>query len=309
MTTSKEESYKKEDLVWEAVRRNEYYKSYYSESLKNNLDKRSSKYEGLEKWPIDNYWKLSKLYDPEIHIDEIKKQIKEGANPLDIHPYYDLFNQSETKQVIFHGVFGTKYYYKNKTKPRDFFESSNDKNVLCIKKSEIIDMVTISIDPLVSNKILFEEIKKIKANALKESHNYNVDKNIRLAIMDKEDIKEGECSTTRRNRHIDFKCYTRDIPEFMGLLKKYDELINYCMKKGKENPTALEFKLIKKDGALAVTSNFTFQHMVAKKYAYGSKAYNNQRRIWQSQYEKALELIKSAPNIVFTSAKKSTKRS
>lgn len=298
MTGTRNKSYKQEDLVWEAVRRNENYRSYYSKSLKNNLDKRSSKFEGLEIWPIDNYWKLSKLYDPEINIDDIKKQIEQGAKPSDVHPYYKLFNRSETKQVIFHGVPGSKYYdFKSKTH-HDFFESSNDKNSLFIKKSEIIDRVVISIDPSTSNNILFDDIKKIKANALKESDNYNSDKDERLAIME----EEGESDTCRRNRHIDFKCYTRDISIFIGLLKKYDELINYCTEKGKENPTALEFELIKKDGVFNVTSNFSFKHMA-------SNEDDNERRTWQSQYEKALKVIKSAPNIIFTSSKKSTNQS
>jgi hypothetical protein len=302
-------NYTKEDLVWESVRRNENYKKYYSRWQEHYSDKISSRYHGLDAYPIDNYWKLSKLYNPEINIDEIKKQIENGEKPSDVHPYYNLFNRSETMPVIFHGVPGSKYHKDNNRSRYDFFDSSVDRKIICINKSVIVNRVVISIDPLTSNTELFDEIKKIKTNALEAQEDYSSDKNKRLEIANEESKKEGESSPSWRNRHVDFKCYTRDIHSYFGWLKIYDEVTNYCRIQKMKYPTSLEFNLIEDDGVFTVTSAYSFQHMVPDEIEQGTKEHDYARRTLTSQYESAVKLIKSAPNIIFSSSKKTQKSS
>lgn len=310
MANTKNKNYTKEDLVWEAVRRNEHYKKYYLGWTENDLPERSSKYQGLEIFPLDNYWKLSRLYDPSICIDDFKEQIEKGTEPPDSHPYYRLFNRPETIPVIFHGVPGSKYYTYEPQTLDAFHESDNNKNILCIKKSQIIDRVVISIDPLASNKTLFAEIKEIKKDRLQALKAYDSDKNKRLAIVD--EVKwntKDDGPVPWRNRHIDFRCYERDIPSYFGWLKKYDEVINYCRREILNNPSSSEHQLIEEDGILTVTSNFIFKSMIPDDEVTGTEKDDNVVRILQSQYKNAVKLIKSAPCIAFSSSKKAPNQS
>lgn len=90
--------YFKEDLFWEATRRNEDYKNYYTEMANLN----NSVY-GRIIPPLASSrayrWKLNWLCDPIQNIDSIKIMMANGEKPEDVHPYYHL-NELNYKIVI-----------------------------------------------------------------------------------------------------------------------------------------------------------------------------------------------------------------
>ena len=299
----------KANLLWEAVRRNEYYRKYYFQTVKSmSNDNSVSKYQGIEVWPSQPRWKLRKVYDPAIEVHEIENQINSGKDPNEVHPYYHHFQRREMSPALIHRVPGSRYNFKITQSHHDFFEGDN-KDVLCIKKVGIADRVVISIDPLTKNKELFAAIKEIKTISLEERRDYDRAEEKRFKSLLKRELNELEKATEDDNgistmqTSIKFTCYVRDIPNYIEWLKKYDRIIKYCKTKKEENPNSLEFLIYIQNGAEVVTFKFSFVHMVSSKK--GTPEYDDERRQWEICYKGAVNLIHVAPNIVFSSSKKS----
>jgi hypothetical protein len=98
LTLRPKQKYQREDLVWEAVRRNELYKKDYSLLLQqeSNKNREIAKFERLP-WCLGYSlrWKMNGLRDSEISVDEIKEVIASGERlPGEVHPYYYLYKKS-----------------------------------------------------------------------------------------------------------------------------------------------------------------------------------------------------------------------
>jgi len=70
--------YTKEDLMWEAVRRNQYYRDYYQKVYARIINSSYPcdipKYQGIEDYPLDPRFELHKVFNPDNDIDEIKRR-------------------------------------------------------------------------------------------------------------------------------------------------------------------------------------------------------------------------------------------
>lgn len=299
-----EMKYSKEDLLWEAVRRNEKYKKYFNSFNKCFPDENYNRFYGLKVWPILDHWKLLRLYDPSIDIDQIKAEIKK--DPIVDHPYNHLFKKSEP--VLYHGVPGSKYY-NQKSGSRYDFEDQDDKSV-CIKKNIIMNRLVISIDPMAPNSELLKLIKEVKSRALHVKDIYELATQERLnKITDKYALGRYAIANSPYN--------SAKINSYMGWLKKYDQVINYCRTKSAEVPNSKKYRLRNHDGVITITANFNFKEMydenkeenvnkdVDKKEQAEDEKIDDARRTWLYWYREAVKLIMLAPNITFSSSKKS----
>jgi hypothetical protein len=174
--------YTKEDLLWEAVRRNVNFQKFYNDELeRRNLSKKAQPEEArLELFLVGEAadWQITRLPDPSIDIDKIKSQMedrkKRGMDPSGLHPYMNVF-RDKNRPVILHSVPGSPYEDIVPTEHKKYMlvEDPASKKVVCIEKSKLINdpyddrihRVLISIDPLAADKAIFEEVKRIKAAA------------------------------------------------------------------------------------------------------------------------------------------------
>lgn len=300
----------KANLLWEAVRRNEYYWKYFQSAKSQSHDESVSKYKGIDTWPHQPRWKLNKVYDPTLEVNEIESQINSGEDPNDVHPYYHLFQKREMSPALIHEVPGSMYNFKTTQSYHDFFEGDN-KAILCIKKAGIADRVVVSFDPLTKDKELFNAIKAIKNISLENRRDYvsaegqRFKSTLKMELNDLENPTEDDDSRSTMKTNIKFTCFMRDIPDYIRWLQKYDEIIGYCRTKKRENPDAVEFSLLIQNGVRVVTSKFSFKHMVSNEFYDKPREYDIERRKWEIYYEGAVRLIHVAPNIVFSSSKKS----
>ena len=79
--------YEREDLVWEAVRRNEEYKQFYLES-KNEYPEDKNENKSFIK-NHTNRWQIceEEVLNPNITAKELRQKIINGASPVAVHPY------------------------------------------------------------------------------------------------------------------------------------------------------------------------------------------------------------------------------
>lgn len=253
--------YKKEDLLWEATRRNEEYKAYYYKLIEKQSDE-------VDKWkriwnPYNNYkWKIPGAIDPSIDVDEIKEKINSGADPLEVHPYFRFF-RDEKKAVIHHTT--PELGAIRNTRPLSIHHSDKVKidaplykwvhDFIVTTKNRIV----ISINPLATDKTIKKEIKKIKDRALR-----NIKK-------ETEDLKKNK----------ERVYLPRNIGQYIGWLRKYDEIVDYIKeKKGVDNLTI-------KDGIVMLPDNFSFLHIVRRKKPLLEK-FEGQRKLYRTAYKGAI---------------------
>ncbi len=200
-----------EDLIWEATRRNENYKKDYREFEKK---RKKNKYHHDTGHP----WNLlSGFVDPNITIEEIKKEIKKkitAGNPYKkVHPYWHLRDKyyiKTEKAVIFHDVQDDSEVvepnYRRVPPAKDFFnytfyDSSPEGCVyLCIDKEVVSDRIVLSINPLANDDEIIGAIKKKKDKLKKE---------MRKSLEKKRS----------------FYPIPSDIKSYIEQLKKYDKLV------------------------------------------------------------------------------------
>jgi len=101
----KSRKYTKEDLVWEAVRRNQDYKDFYFKCINASCTGREISYERIEdtfsgfkglRWMLDEDCVLN----PNITVDNMKARIAAGSDPDYVNPYYRLFNTGTRKKPV-----------------------------------------------------------------------------------------------------------------------------------------------------------------------------------------------------------------
>jgi hypothetical protein len=194
-----EHKYQREDLIWEAVRRNELYKrDYYhllwkkcieivncekypifndltgcNKSLSYNPDKyinetnralESFKWQKLPYFITYFGWEMLWLFNPEIDIDEIKVAIASKLLEEKDHPYHHIYKQKRYP-VIQLAVPGSELNQKKVIPKYYFIESANDHSILCIKKNILKDRLIISIDPKSDETQITAEIRKLRKSA------------------------------------------------------------------------------------------------------------------------------------------------
>ena len=152
--------YRKEDLVWEAVRRNEAYKAAFRLTLEKDNSIVSSTFKGA----MCLIFETNILLDPSIKIDDIEEKITSGKNPFDVHPYYDYF-KSGTKPALHHIMPAEIYRHRwdlledsSSEKVEAMFDKYLKLNNRLFQETE--NRIIISIDPLASDNAISQEIKQ-----------------------------------------------------------------------------------------------------------------------------------------------------
>lgn len=261
-------SYGKADLLWEATRRNEEYKSLYNQVI-GQMDDAESKLKRV--WHPGTYrWKIHGLLNPSISIDEIRARIKGGADPNETHPYYYLF-ESERQGIIWHQVPDIEPGCLNDSTSHSAETETNSSDCIWYQNLRTItqERILVSINPMTSDRVIFEEIKKLK-------------KGSRHILKD--ELNELKAKGKRTY-------YPRDIDKYIGWLKKYTEIVDYLGKKFGAD------RLSASNGVITLPDGFSFFEMVPNDTP--GKQFAGVQKANKIAYTEAVILIRSSPHIRF----------
>lgn len=272
--------YTKADLIWEATRRNEVYKTDYLSMLEKYRNEfkindcasiRYLPYVPSVRWNIlilkedSNKVRVYGWLDPSVDVDTIKRELKTGVSPFSIHPYAHIEKLNKTNPNIYY------HHLDRRSELACFSEHKiDDKIHVCVNADFIGNKFLLLIDPLSEDKTIIKSVKDVKQKVLKR-------------------IKR-EADLLRKNQHIIL--YPRDIENYIVWLKKYDQIIDYLKK------TKINDKLTIKNGAVIVPNGFRFVELVPNNTP--ADKFEGQRKAYKEAYEGAVKLIQSTPNLFFS---------
>ena len=303
----KEIKYTQGDLLWECTRRNENYKNDYASMietykdinqsdslLESNILLRISRNEALcsnptpddrimyptdkggIRWSIQLVWMskespLPRIWfwkDPLIDVYKIKKEIAAGKPITEVHPYgyIDLY-QEMIPLNYYHRTY--QYFYIP-----PIVKSIKDQD-LCINETDLGDNFLLSISPTASDKSILKAVQKAKKLVLKgirQEHLYLKEK--------------GETIYNPLK-----------IEQYLGWLKKYDEVVDHLRKLKCDEPLTYE------KGACIIPDDFSFSGFLTKKGIKASTTFESQRKSYKRAYDGAVKLIQSTPFIFFSPPK------
>ena len=162
--------YNKEDLLWEATRRNEDYKASYHQLRIDQPDT-------IDKWkrlwhPSVNYrWRIAGAIDPLISAKEIKEKVDLGAKLSEVHPYYKVF-QDERRPVVHHKIPDILYHASEGASKSSFkldYAKIERPMYRWLKKllAQAKNRMVLTINPLAKENEIIKEIKKIRDEGLR----------------------------------------------------------------------------------------------------------------------------------------------
>lgn len=281
--------YRREDLIWEAVRRNENFKSDFiklQEQIKDSAvdpsDKDGFETDFMEKWSLDL---VPDDYD--LPVEEILDLIKQGKKRYLIHPYADYFDSAGPVAKLYdlsglslkiikvrddnsnHKIVSEKY--------RSIVIGSNKKKRILghlLKKSD--NRLIVSIDPTAPK----EEIGDVLLN---------IKKDVRRKYKD-----------NLQTNNIKTKLYNPDkISKYIGRLKKYDEMVEVFKKVNGNNKLDIKNGVIVKPKSFSFTmmANFSSDSNIDEVQKYKDRS--SESRSYALAYNEAVNLISNAPNILF----------
>ena len=277
--------YEKEDLIWEAVRRKEFYKTCFA----MEFDKDKSKNEFLRKRILCGICRVNFPLDPSTKIDDIKKKIASGANPADVHPFYGYLEKWQ-KPAIHHVIpeFAYAGWHRLKDHESEKIQDRFDEYLQWSNElfRNIEDRIIISIDPLASDMAIADEIKKIKSEALKNAKAVS-----KAKIMNKQNVDDSD----EDDDIFPEKTYMpRGIGNYIGWLEKYDQILEKAKEsKGEKN-------LISDGLVVRVPKDFSFNEMVSND---AGEKYESEKRAYTDAYKNSVEMITNAPWLLFSEAR------
>ena len=258
--------YQKEDLIWEATRRNEGYRRLYGSGVDENTKTALAR----------DFFGLNFLADPDLDINTIKENIASGADPKETHPYHGFFERN-AKPVAQHSIPNFVFQYWD-----ELYRSEQDHTGNIAKLQEQFETwfqpflnqmpgrILISIDPEFSDREIEAGIKAVK----------------KIAVKDKKAVGEDKRLSPRT-------FFPRDICKHIGWLEKYDEIVDTAKRMDLE---------VKADGPiLALPEDFSFGVMVP--IDTGEDKFESTRRTYRDAYKSAVEFIKRSPYISFSNSR------
>jgi hypothetical protein len=260
--------YQKEDLIWEATRRNEGYKRLFKSDVDQNTKTALA---------ID-FFALNFLADPTIGIDNIKENIASDADPKEAHPYHGFFERYR-KPVTYHQIPLSVFQYWDELYR---LEQEGTDNSTTLKEqfatwfqpflNQTSGRILISVDPECSDKEIFAGITEIK----------------RKVVREKKAIGEDKRFSPRAY-------FPRNIGEYIGWLRMYDEIIETARSKGSKLTT---------DGAIVLLpDSFSFVEMWPVRMEKNEYEFEGIRRKYRDAYREATDLIKISPYISFSNSR------
>lgn len=143
---------------------------------------------------------------------------------------------------------------------------------ICIKKSHVKDNIVLLFSPKSTDEEIFSAVKETKERVLKS-------------------IKEEKVSLKQKGLR---SYYQRDIDDYIGWLKKYDEINDYLIKKEGSD------KLTYNNGAVLLPNNFSFKELVPIDIDSALKLFDKIKDAYKDAYIEAFKLIQATPNITFS---------
>ncbi len=265
--------YSKKDLLWEATRRNESYKKFYKKLIKEYSELVINNF-----YLGGNRWGITTLANPSVSIDQIKERISSGGKAEDVHPYYCMFPQ---KAVLYHEK--PILDLKPKAKPPGgrldrVVIGGTEYKWLCKFYNLIKNREVVFFDPSVPDSKLIPEFKKVKAS-------------IQSEIKKKADQKK-----VRKEMVYNIK----EIDHYIKQLEMYDEIV-------KEIKGIDEYDIYVKNGSVHIPKGYSFNQFVPSIEQDKMNKLSAFEKAYQRAYRNAVGLIKSTPNIYFTTPR--TKKS
>jgi hypothetical protein len=254
--------YEREDLVWEAVRRNEEYKEFYRTAKEDYPDGKdeNKKFNKNSK----NRWfiYMKNALSPDITAKKLRQKIIDGADPATVHPYHFMFNS-----VCMHSRIIPKDWQDWSAEEADdnmylVDEDSANKLLKIIRQSK--KYIPVWIAPWADEKEIKEEVTKI-LRPLKEIYKQEYDKMVRRKLI--------------------VSCNPKSIDKSIKLLERYDEIIDKF-----KTPEMVEQygELEKKDGYYIIpelNSKQEKEEIISMP----------QEKVYMDSYKKSVLLIKKCP--------------
>lgn len=261
----------KEDLLWEATRRNENYKNNYYEIMK--LREIGDKHADFHTRHALNEWGMRFLLDPKVPFSNLQAQVDSVDEKRNSHPYIRFFGIADTPVILYQEFkFSANYALSRKSK-----QGFNGPKT---PKESHINRLLISLNPFSKES---EVLPPVKANL--QSAKIQVKK-----------------SLTQLKKQGHFVFYERDIESYLKYLEVYDKIVSYI--KDKYNDCEFE------EGAIRLPNDFQYTAMAnVENYNYNDdqirffKARENERKLISTSFEKSSYLIRKSPDILFSPAR------
>jgi hypothetical protein len=276
--------YYKEDLIWEAVRRNNEYCKFYEKAQRGGIiEDRMPSFSGDE----SNRWDIEEAFaiDPNKHVDRIKDKIDRGINPESIHPYYFIHKIGirKNRTVIELDIPNYRFITNDDITDDNWTMISDELRSFLNKVVRYKDkMVFIAVDPETNKKTLTDKINTIIANSKKSSRQ-----------------KRSPQDDSISERLIDLNL------EYLTL---YDKVISFINNEMKNEKISDPIKY-KKTGIIEIPKAFFSFKAFAQIIGDSGKSKDplndpeRGRKNISNRYNNAINLIRNAPNIKFKPAK------
>ncbi len=206
-------TYNREDLIWEAVRRNEVFKidlkNYHENVTPDENSSRLNKHDIFmrDKWTIG-----FAPSDCNVSVDEIKEAINNGEDPHFVHPYTWIFGYVN-EAVIFHNLSKIELVHMEEVSRYVVIGPHRGKLNKFLHNTK--ERIVVSIEPSASDKEIMKEIQKIKKKYCK--HQKEETKNIKAKLYN-----------------------PLKIERYIGWLRLYDSFVEEIKKRTDEDKIEIE---------------------------------------------------------------------
>jgi len=220
----------------------------------------------------------------------LTRRIHGGEITEDSHPYYHLMVKRNDRCVSYHPFPGDRIFGKTKTsQPRyDFIQHEKERNLLIMSRTILSGRVVISIDPLAPEEIILSGIRQIRdaAQIACKAHINEMVEQLNKAHGMNDEINKGE----NKSIEMRFVCHPLKVEAYIEYLRKYDQVIAYCM--------ANKIPLTVRDG-VQVMKEKGFPYKVMFPHTDDDRKNDNLTKKWREATRRAFYLIRCAPNIPF----------
>jgi hypothetical protein len=290
MMDIKKNKYTKEDLLWEATRRNQIYRDEFQNIIDDKNTLLVSELGCGHQYGFVEVQRIRKLifdkkilpayserwgiefYNPYISVDDIKEEISKGYSIKEEHPYYNYYGMQELS-VIEHKTL------KNKPElfDKNYNSNYNSKNFKLIKKhfsypyfiispKAIINRTVISFNPESNFNDIIEKINNIRNRKLK---------NVKLQL------KESKTKTYNPAK----------INTYIEWLKIYDAIEKNIFVLN--SPKECKYE----NGVIVIPDMISFMQIIPSDY--NTAKFESERRRFERAFSGASDLIKASPSIYF----------
>ena len=313
-----DKDYSFDDLIWEAVRRNQDYRTIYDNirASEEALDDFEAGWD--EKWADYSWsrWHLKKTFDYNLTVDDIKRKIKSGEMKDTDHPYFNYIALGR-EYVNYEKL--PKSVYLNCIQAAFMDITEEEKKELLFWACEFFlrnnNRVIVSLDPFENEASVVGKIKIIMKDVSKRRKK---ELSLKIRSLKKDTHEKGNYE--KKCQYYISKIYKPKIQDLIGILKKYDEIYSRVISKTHVEseasfhwecgtfvlPKKFKFKEILTTSEIEAEKRSHDDYLKSKKnndYITMSMISDNAIKTlainYQRAYKRATELIRSAPDRMY----------